>query len=29
MKLPTAKEIDPYDSLDGRVACKNFLGKES
>jgi hypothetical protein len=27
MKLPTAKEIDPYDSLDGQVACKNFLGK--
>ena len=27
MTLPTAKEIDPYDSLDGRVACKNFHGK--
>jgi hypothetical protein len=27
MKLPTAKEIDPYDSLDGEVACMNFLGK--
>jgi hypothetical protein len=27
MNKPTAKEIDPYDSLDGRVACKNFLGK--
>jgi hypothetical protein len=27
MNLPTAKEIDPYDSLDGRAACKNFLGK--
>ena len=27
MTLPTAKEIDPYDSLDGRAACKNFHGK--
>jgi hypothetical protein len=27
MTLPTAKEINPYDDLDGRVACKNFLGK--
>jgi hypothetical protein len=27
MNKPTAKEIDPYDSLDGRVACTNFLGK--
>lgn len=27
MQLPTAKEINPYDDLDGRVACKNFLGK--
>jgi hypothetical protein len=27
MTLPTAKEIDPFDSLDGRVACRNFLGK--
>jgi hypothetical protein len=25
--LPTAKEINPHDDLDGRVACKNFLGK--
>ena len=27
MKLPTAKAIDPYDSLDGRSACENFLGR--
>ena len=27
MNLPTAKEMDPYDSLDGQRACKNFLGK--
>jgi hypothetical protein len=27
MSLPTAKEIDPYDSLDGRVARRNFFGK--
>ena len=27
MTLPTAKEINPYDDLDGQVACKNFLGK--
>src|SRR5260221_12216404 len=27
MTLPSAKEINPHDDLDGRVACKNFLGK--
>ena len=28
MKLPTAKEINPCDeNLDGRVACKMFLGR--
>ncbi len=27
MKLPTAAEINVYDSLDERYACKNFLGK--
>ena|SRR5436309_2366581 len=27
MTLPTAKEINPHDDLDGRIACKNFLGK--
>ena len=27
MTLPTAKEINPYDDLDGRAACRNFLGK--
>ena len=25
--LPEAKDINVYDSLDERVACKNFLGK--
>lgn len=25
--LPTQKEINVYDDLDGRVACKNFFGK--
>ncbi len=27
MPLPTRQEISPYDDLDGRVACRNFLGK--
>jgi hypothetical protein len=27
MGLPSAKEINPYDDLDGRVACDHFLGK--
>ena len=27
MILPTAQEIDPYNSLDGRAACQHFLGK--
>ncbi len=27
MKLPTAKEINPHDDLDGRSACEDFLGK--
>ncbi len=27
MKLPTREEIDPYNDLDGRVACEHFLGK--
>lgn len=27
MTLPTAKEIDPYNRLDGQWACKNFPGK--
>lgn len=26
-RLPTAREINPYDDLDGRYAQKNFLGK--
>lgn len=25
--LPTAEELNPYDDLDGRVACRHFLGK--
>jgi hypothetical protein len=25
--VPTSKEINPWDSLDGETACKNFLGK--
>ena len=27
MQLPTAKEINVYDSLDEKEACKHFLGK--
>ncbi|MBX3451499.1 MAG: hypothetical protein KF777_18165 [Planctomycetaceae bacterium] len=27
MPLPTRPEINPYDDLDGRVACEHFLGK--
>ena len=27
MKLPNAKEINPYESLDGQYACKSFLNK--
>ena len=27
MTLPTPQEINPYDDLDGRVACEHFLGK--
>ena len=27
MTLPTRQEINPYDDLDGRVACEHFLGK--
>ena len=27
MNLPTAQEIDPDNSLDGRAACQHFLGK--
>lgn len=27
MTLPTADEINVYDSLDEREACKNYLGK--
>lgn len=27
MTLPTRQEINPYDDLDGRVACKHFFGK--
>ena len=27
MTLPTRQEINPYDDLDGRVACVHFLGK--
>ena len=27
MSLPTAKEINPYDDLDGQYAEKHFLGK--
>lgn len=27
MTLPSAKEISPYDDLDGRRACDHFLGK--
>jgi hypothetical protein len=25
--LPTAEELNPFDDLDGRVACRHFLGK--
>jgi hypothetical protein len=28
-QLPTRQEINPYDDLDGRVACEHFLGKTS
>ena len=27
MNLPTREEINPYDDLDGRDACKHFYGK--
>jgi hypothetical protein len=27
MELPTAKEIDPYNSLDGQAAAEHFSGK--
>jgi hypothetical protein len=27
MTVPTREEINPFDDLDGRVACENFLGK--
>ena len=27
MTLPTCEEINPYDDLDGRVACKHFFGR--
>jgi hypothetical protein len=27
LRLPTAKEINPFDDLDGRAAEKNLLGK--
>lgn len=27
MTLPTASEINVYDTLDERAACKNYLGK--
>ena len=27
MQIPTAQDINPFDDLDGRAACKNFLGK--
>jgi hypothetical protein len=25
--LPTRAELNPYDDLDGRIACENFLGQ--
>lgn len=27
MTLPTRQEINPFDDLDGRVACEHFFGK--
>ncbi len=27
MTVPTRGEINPYDDLDGRVACDHFHGK--
>lgn len=27
MTLPTRQEINPFDDLDGRVACEHFVGK--
>jgi hypothetical protein len=29
MQLPTAKEINPFDDLDGRMAQRRFLGKSN
>ena len=28
MTLPTRDEINPFDDLDGRIACENFYGKD-